>query len=255
MVTGHKHIVTNKYTWNNGLLYFKNGFNESLEPYYNIMYQSIVMVLPYSFHQSVLLFPNILHLEVHHVSDPILLTYNIQCLNIQTFYMHELKLPSGLKSLYIYNSAYVLELNKYICVLSIKDTYKCMMLLNKTMHQITLSYHFDSLLILNKKLDSVSVGCSFNQLLELPKYLSQLSIGYSFDKKILLPRYISYLRIECQKTKNIVLDGGIVDRLNILVYTKDCYIMDNLPDKIILSRGVECSTNNLPKNYIVKHFL
>lgn len=259
MVVGHKHIMTNKYTWNNGSLHFENSFDESLEPYYNIMYQSSKIILPHNCRWPVLLFPNTICLEMYNVSCPIVLTHNIQRLNIRAFYMFEhIKLPSGLVSLYIYNSAYHLELNKYIYELSINDTYEYSLRLNKTMYQINISYHFNSLLVLNKKLDAVEVGSSFNQLLELPKYLSRLTIGYNFDKKILLPTYIIYLSIECKSTKNIILDGNIAGQLTIYNHTSDCVLTDNLPDKkerIILISRTRCSTNNLPKNLIMQnHF-
>lgn len=249
-------MSTNHYTFENGTLQFIHGFNEPLEPYYDIMVYASRIIFPNNFDQPIMLFPNTTYLKVERGYNlPIVLSQNLWSLHIFTSYGHVLKLPSGLKTLIIFKYELPLELNKNMKIFEINNGFNRTIRLNKIMEHITIQC-YNNQIILNKKLNCFHVWGTLNQLLELPKHLTRLSVAGV--KKILLPPFITYLNIGCVNTDYFVLEYKITKPIHIIINSCDPHLLDNIPNNkegILLNCGLKKPTHNLPNNSVVKgHF-
>lgn len=246
-----------KYKFDDNTLQFTYGFNEPLEPYYNIMVQTSCVIFPSYFNHPIVLFPNTIHLKVQRGYDlPIGLTHTLRSLEIQSYYKHFLKLPSKIETLIMLKYSSSLELNKNMKHLRADESFNHnqIVCLNKIMYD-TMFECANNQVVLNKKLKKFCMWGFYDQPLELSKHLSELKIGFNYYKKILLPTSIIYLSV-CYCCKEcIMLDHTITNPINILFDSVNHYLMDNLPNKkgkIVLKYYLKSSANNLPTGLIAK---
>lgn len=249
-------LMVNRYEFYDNILQFKDGFDEPLEPYYNIMVQASRVIFPSYFNHPIVLFPNTIHLETRRGYDlPIVLTHNILTLIIDAYYKYFLKLSSKIETLIMLKYSSLLELNKNMKYLQANESFdhNRIICLNKIMYH-TMFECANNQVVLNKKLKKFCMWGLFNQPLELPKHLLELTFGYKYDKKILLPSSINYLSV-CYCCKGcVMLDCATANSINILIDSRDYYLIDNLPNskgKIVLKYRLNSSANNLPTNLIV----
>lgn len=216
-------------------------FFQTLEPYYNIMFDKTHIIIGDKYNYPIILFPNVVYLEFGRYFNKYLGLLNKNLTTLITGYCFNQivdlckgLLPAKMKRLvlgHIYNKP--LKLSKNMVHLSIGDVFNHPIKLTKFMKQFKTIGDFNKPLKLSKNQFVFMAGYAFNQTIDLPKCLKHLSLGTKFNRPIMLNSQIMYLEITACYMYNCE-----VEHLSFELHIKHIHenrhirIIDNLPNTL-----------------------
>lgn len=258
-------IETKDFWIYNNIIIFKPEFNDSIEPYYNLIskYDSLI-------------FSNISEPEMSFIKNSIgcLLyndeeLYNLSKKNMteilkKSVFNKQLSLPNNIKFLvfgFYFNQ--LINLPDNLTSLFFGEYFNQLVNLPKNLINLSFGYYFNQQVEFPDSLINLSFGDSFNQPVNLPKNLLFLSLGGSFNQQIEIPN-IKRLKINCNNLfvidnlpnslEQIYFDSKFkleinnlpnsLKKINFLEYSTFKKPIDNLPDSVEIL--------NLPFNYAEK---
>lgn len=239
------------YEINGHAIYFSPKFNDSLEPYYEIICKMSCLRLEGHFNKKFILMPNIKILFLNcRIANHLTLTKNI--VSISTTCEIKCNLPINLIFFSQRSTCTKLKINvskntKYVFLWY---TSQYITKLNKNMIQYNSTNHLDSLNVVNKKMRHLCLNNGNNEQIDLPKNLITLELDSNFNKRIILTPHIKMFVIKSRLEQRILLEHSI-DVLKI--HNGETTIIENIPNSknkrfleiFVVNKSI---TNNTPND-------
>lgn len=258
-------IETKDFWIKNNIFIFKPEFNDSIEPYYNLIskYDSLI-------------FSNISEPDMAFIKNSIdclfccdeefynLSNKNLAEIRENSVFNKQLSLPNNIKFLVLgFNFNQLIDLPDDLTSLFFGSYFDKPVKLPNNLINLSFGYNFNRQIEFPDSLINLSFGDSFNQSVNLPKNLLFLCLGGSFNQQIEIPN-IKKIKINCNNSfvidnlpnslEQIYFDSKFnleinnlpnsLKKINFTEYSPFKKPLDNLPDSVEIL--------NLPFNYAKK---
>lgn len=256
-----------KITTNKTMIYILNPEFQSLEPYYNIMFDKTHIRIGNKYNCPIILFPNVIYISfgLYFNKSLELLNKTLQIIEMGDHFNKIIgscqdPLPAKMKYLTVgcsYNKPLILSKN--MVLLYFGKLFNHSIELTKHMEQFKTGNQFNKPLKLSKKMRVVVVGSIFNKPIILPKFLQHLSLGIKFNNPIILNTRIMYLEIDAGYMYNCVVEHLSHELCIRHGYNKShVKIIDDLPNTLKQQIYLDFLCNpipysNLPNTFVQKY--